>query len=63
MLPYENPLYTEIVVLFSKNQNLCIASHKPLIESLSFKLSFQPETRSLRSKTPHKIFFHLKVNC
>ena len=56
-LPYESPLYIEIVELFSKNQHFCIASHKPVIRPLSLKLSCDPATRSSLSDTPHKYSF------
>ena len=59
MLPYEYPLYTEIVVLFSKNQHLSIASHQPLILPLSLKLSSDPATRSFLGDT----LLLLKINC
>ena len=56
-LPCENALYIEIVVLFSKNQHICIASHKRPFQPLSLKLSCHPATRSLVSNIPHKHSF------
>ena len=51
MLAYEYPLYTEIVVLFSKNQHLSIASRQPLILPLSLKHSCDSATRSFLRDT------------
>jgi len=52
LLPYENPLHTEIVELFSKYRHLRKASRKPLIRPLSLKHSYNRATRFLHDNTP-----------